>query len=180
MSALRRLVLDMFRRFAFSLFVTVTVIVPSVSYAGYGWGGYCWDKLETAIGVYALMYNSAATGASILMYSPSVQRAYLLKGSDVIAVDGVYGNCTSQGLGDYGATPNNWYSPPAGVLIAGSSSGNVETPSSGGSLTANIAGWTMTNQDGLKLGIAIAGIFTVAAVFRVLAGVGSSRSSDDD
>lgn len=152
---------------------------PSFALAGYGWGGYCWDELEVAMGVHTAWYNTAATGAKILMFNPTAQRVYYLQGNDVLFVDSVY-VCNSPGMGDLGTAHMSWYSPSSGVKIAGSGSGNVDIPTTPSVLTANVSGWTMTSQDGLKLGIAIAGLFTVAAVFRVLAGVGSSRSSDDD
>ncbi|WP_346288600.1 hypothetical protein [Zoogloea sp.] len=147
--------------------------LPSLSFAGYGWGGYCWDQLEVAMAVHTAWYNSAATGANLLMYNPTAQRVYYIKGNEVLFVDSIY-TCSSQGLGDYGLAHMTWYSPPAGVLIAGSTPGNSGAPATSiGSVS--LVGWSMSAEDGARLGVAVSGLFVLAAVFRVLGGMGSSR-----
>lgn len=148
------------------LLIAACVLVSGAAQAGYGWGGYCWDKLETAMGVHSAWYNTSAIGASILMYNPTIQRVYLLRGNDVVWVDSIY-TCNAPSLGDYGTAPNNWYSPSGGVQVAGASgSGGSTTNPTTGSVELTEAQKTQLFNDGKELGWGLAGVALVAFLIR--------------
>lgn len=166
-------------RFLVRVFVALALLGPAVANAGYGFDPHCWATLSEAAGAYVKVFWSSTGGGRILSYTP-------VSGYTQVIVNNSVGGftirqCETVNTNDlFGGSPMPWYgSDPGTVSACGSevqSQGGVV--GSGGVGFASLAGWTMTSDEGAQLGIAIAGVFALASVFRLLARMGSEKDEE--
>jgi len=166
------------RRLLLRIAVTVTLLGPALAQAGYGYGGYCWATLSEAVGVYAQTHWGTSQGR-ILSYTPVSGAVQVIWNNQISAMAIV--PCDPVITTDlFGASPMPWYgSDPGTVSACGSTVQTVGgVAGSGGGGSASLAGWSMTAEEGARLGVAIAGVFALAAVFRLMGRMGTEKDEE--
>lgn len=168
-------------RFLVRVFVALALLGPAVANAGYGFDPHCWATLSEAAGAYVKVFWSSTGGGRILSYTP-------VSGYTQVIVNNSVGGftirqCETVNTNDlFGGSPMPWYgSDPGTVSACGSqvqTQGGVSGSGSSGGVMS-LAGWSMTAEEGVQIGVAIAGLFALAAVFRQLTRVGGSEKDEE-
>lgn len=163
------------------IFVTfILCLLATGARAGYQGYGKCFDSLGEAVTSIAYVFNGACGSGScrILSYVPVTGAAQVIVGGMITTY--TISSCSAAiSPLDAGLVATPWYASDSGAVSACGStvaaSGGV-SGSGGGS--AQLVGWSMTPEDGAAIGISVAGMFVLAAIFRQLNKMGSDRADD--
>jgi hypothetical protein len=158
------------------LFILLVAFLSAPVFAGYSPGtASCFEELGAAVTSRAGSQCSSG-GCRILSYSPSNAVATVISGSTVYSYtvsvcDSVNSVLPSSAV----ITP--WYgSDPGTVSACGSVVNTVGGVSGSSSGVVQLAGWSMTADEGALIGVSVVSLFAVAAVFKVLSKTGGDSN----
>lgn len=151
-------------------FFALSLLGPS-AFAGYQGYSNCYATLGEAVTKVAYLFTSQCGSGNcrILSYVPVTGQAQVIVGGSIQTF--TVTSCAADPVPlDGGLVATPFYASDSGTVSACgatvSGSGGVSGGSGGGAAT--LAGWSMSSEDGALLGVAIAGLFALAAVWRLL------------
>lgn len=151
-------------------------------FAGYSGNGQCFATIQEAVSRVAYYHNGICTTGDcrILSYVPTSGTAQVISQASILALSVSPCEAPDSVLPAY-ILPTPWYGSDPGTVSACGSTVNTTGGVSGGSAAGGavqLAGWSMTPEEGAQIGVAVVSLFALAAVFKVLSKVGGSNSDD--
>lgn len=159
-------------------FFVLSLLGPS-AFAGYQGYSSCYATLGEAVTKVAYLFTSQCGSGNcrILSYVPVTGQAQVIVGGSIQTF--TVTSCASATVPlDGGLVATPFYASDTGTVSACgatvSGAGGVSGGSGGG--VATLAGWSMTAEEGAMIGVAVASLFALAGVWRVL----QSRDSESE
>lgn len=166
------------------LLLLLVAFLSAPAFAGYSATGNCYATLQEAASRAFYYYNASGQCASgdcrILSYVPTSGTAQVISNGQIKELVIPVCDVVNATLPSY-IQPSPWYGSDPGTVSACGSTVNTSGGiggSSGGSSTATLVGWSMTADEGAQIGVAVVGLFALAAVFKVLSKTGGSNSDE--